>query len=269
MNWNKRINQKKLPKVIAFKTSEFWGNMKRFPTKSIDEYYNRFHKLLDELDDVDEPFLIKSAIRHFIFMLGPEFETYQNNFRLDNLPVKWNTQDRPTLLVLCHDYYNSVKPQGITKCDSSSTPFDRGAHQKKIRQWFMNPTKFSKELAKEQLKYLGKCLYHLSKTHLTDDCHVKKECARLRGATTSGSNAPSNTTGQLHHLTEDLMEDVVAVDDSDDCNDNDTNEADLLYFVHMSNHYLCLARNSSLPRPLRHPMQFPIIADSGANYHMF
>jgi hypothetical protein len=133
----------------------------------------------------------------------------------------------------------------------------------------MNPTKFSKELAKEQLKYLGKCLYHLSKTHLTDDCHVKKECARLRGATTSGSNAPSNTTGQLHHLTEDLMEDVVAVDDNDDCNDNDTNEADLLYFVHMSNHYLCLARNSSLPRPLRHPMQFPIIADSGANYHMF
>jgi hypothetical protein len=98
MNWYKRIDQTNVPEVIAFKTSEFWGNTKRFPTESIDEYYNRFHELLDELDDADEPISIKGAIRYFLFMLGPEFETIQNSFRLSNLPVKWNTQDWPTLL---------------------------------------------------------------------------------------------------------------------------------------------------------------------------
>jgi len=80
---------KNVPEVIAFKTSEFWGNMKRFPTESVDEYYNRFHDVLDELEDADEPISVKSAIRHFIFTLGPEFETIQNNFHLDNLPSKW------------------------------------------------------------------------------------------------------------------------------------------------------------------------------------
>jgi len=63
--------------------------MKRFPTESVDEYYNRFHDVLDELEDADEPISVKSAIRHFIFTLGPEFETIQNNFHLDNLPSKW------------------------------------------------------------------------------------------------------------------------------------------------------------------------------------
>jgi hypothetical protein len=99
---------KNVPDVIAFKTSEFWGNTKRFPNESIDDYYNRFHELLDELEDADEPISTKSAIRQFIFTLGPEFDTIQNNFRLENLPVKWNTQDWPTLLVLCCNYYNSV-----------------------------------------------------------------------------------------------------------------------------------------------------------------
>jgi len=44
-----------VPEVIAFKTSEFWGNTKRYPTESIDDYYNRFHELLDDLVDAEEP----------------------------------------------------------------------------------------------------------------------------------------------------------------------------------------------------------------------
>jgi hypothetical protein len=62
------------------------------------------------------------------------------------------------------------------------------------------------------------------------------------------------------------------VDDNDDCVtsiDNDTNEADLLYFVRVSNHYLHLVNNYSSSSSPRHTMQFPVIADSGANYHMF
>jgi len=53
---------KNVPEVIAFKTSEFWGNTKRFPNESIDDNYNRFHELLDELEDADEPISTKSAI---------------------------------------------------------------------------------------------------------------------------------------------------------------------------------------------------------------
>jgi len=136
----------------------------------------------------------------------------------------------------------------------------------------LNPTKFSKEIAKEQLKFPDKCLYHLSKSHLIDDCHVKKECARLCSANFSSSNASSSVVSQLRHLTEETIEKIVDADDNDDCVDsiyNDTNEADLLYFVHVSNHYLCLVRNSMLSSSLRHPMKFLIIADSGASYHMF
>jgi hypothetical protein len=39
------------------------------------------------------------------------------------------------------------------------------------------------------------------------------------------------------------------------------------YFSRMSNHYLRLAKAS--PHLPIHPMKYPIIADSGANYHMF
>jgi len=175
-----------VPEVIAHKTSEFWGNTKRFPSESVDDYYNRFHELLDDLEDADEPISTKSAIRHFIFTLGSEFEAIQNNFRLENLPVKWNTQDWPTILILCRDYYNSIKPQGIFKRDSNTASnFDREAHQKKVKMWFMNSSKFSKEISKEQQKFPDKCIYHLSKSHSTDNCHVKKECEK-------SSNPPSH-----------------------------------------------------------------------------
>jgi hypothetical protein len=41
-------------------------------------------------------------------MLGAEFETHC----FGNLAWQWSTQDWPTLLVLCHDYFNEVKPNG-------------------------------------------------------------------------------------------------------------------------------------------------------------
>jgi hypothetical protein len=49
---------------------------------------------------------------------------------------------------------------------------------------------------------------------------------------------------------------------------NDTNEESLHYFACITNHYLRLVRSSNQDNP-RHTMQYPIIADSGANYHMF
>jgi hypothetical protein len=58
------------------------------------------------------------------------------------------------------------------------------------------------------------------------------------------------------------------VDDSTEEVSNDTNEDSLHYFSRVSNHYLRLVKTTpSLVS--RHPRSFPIIVDSGANFHMF
>ncbi len=104
-----------IPKIIAAKTGDFWSQLKRFPQESVDNYYNCFHDLLDDLLEAEEPISTKSAIWHFIFTLGMEFESIQNNYRIGNLPTEWNTQDWPTLLVLCCNYSNSVNSQVLLK----------------------------------------------------------------------------------------------------------------------------------------------------------
>ncbi len=74
---------------------------------------------MHELSEADEIISTKSAIHHFIFNLGTEFVAIQNNFHIGLLPSEWHTQDWPTLLVLCRDYYHLVNPQDILKCDLS------------------------------------------------------------------------------------------------------------------------------------------------------
>jgi len=87
-----------VPKVIASKTVEFWGHTRRLPHESIDQYYDRIHELVDDLQDADEPISTKSAICQFIFTLGPEFDSIQNNFRVKVLPSVWYQEDWPTIL---------------------------------------------------------------------------------------------------------------------------------------------------------------------------
>jgi hypothetical protein len=270
---------KQVPEVIAAKTSIFWGSTKRQPHETIDEYYNRFKELLYEISSGPDQISSQSAMRHFIFTLGSEFETIQNNYRIDNLPVKWQTADWPTLLILCRDYFNSVRPQGVMKTTTNSDGFiDHTAHRKKVKAWFMNPSKFCKEIEAEQNKHPHKCIYHLSKTHPTEECSVKKECDKLianrkiTGNSTNGSTQ-SNTSGQLRHITEEISQDVepddedIDVSNEDDIH-NDTNEAVLSYFSRVTRHYLRLVKTK--PELItRHDMRFPIIADSGANFHMF
>jgi len=268
---------KNIPEVIAAKTSEFWGTLKRNPNESVDAYYNRFHDLLDDLAEADEAISTKSALRQFLFTLGPEFEPIQHNYRLNNLPEDWKTQDWPKFLALCRDYYNSVKPTLVEKKPSPSSDmhFDKEAHQKKIRDWFLNPTKFCKFIDNEQLRHPNKCIYHLSKTHTTDKCAVKLECDRIVAAKKKGASTPTptNSTGQLRHITEEASSDSVVEDVSDadfDQLGNDTNEDALLYFERLSKHYLRLVKSSySVLSDSRHTLQYPVIADSGANYHMF
>jgi len=108
----------------------------------------------------------------------------------------------PTLLVLCRDYANLVQPQGYSKVDPNSdfahnSSIDRLAHHKKIKQWFMNPSKFATELENEQAKYPGKCIYHLTTKHPTYDCFIKKECDKLVAARYKNfsSSGTSSTQG--------------------------------------------------------------------------
>jgi hypothetical protein len=123
-----------VPEVIAAKTVEFWGHTKCQPQESIDQYYDCFHELLDDLQEADEPISTRSAIRHFIFTLGHEFEPIQNNFRVKVLPSEWYQEDWPTILAPCRDYYNPVKPQSLLRKETSDVSSnDRLAHQKKIR----------------------------------------------------------------------------------------------------------------------------------------
>jgi len=242
---------KKVPEIIAAKTGEFRSTMKRSPNESIDSYFNRFHELLDDLNDAEEPVPLKSAIRHFIFTLGAEFETIQSNYRIGNLPPQWNTQDWPTLLVLCRDYYNSVKPFGSATKDATTnnptgnkTPgFDRLSYQKKVRQWFLNPQKFCQEIEREQLQHPNKCLFHLLSSHPTESCHVKLECDKIRTAKptapTSGNSTSTLTTtcspqGQLRHVTKEEFTDAEVFEhnaDDADFSANNTNKVGLLYFT--------------------------------------
>jgi len=237
-----------VPEVLAVKTAEFWSQMKRLPSESIDDYYNRFHELLEEINEDVETIPVKTAIRQFLFTLGVEFEPVQMSYHLGTLAPDWHTEDWPSLLVLCRDFYNLVNPKGPTAKrdqDRDHDPFaelhiDRSSHHKKIRSWFMDPAKHKSDIDTEQCKYSGHCLYHLTKTHRTEDCHVKKECDKLLAAKRSGSASGNSQTsvsqvsqGNLRHITEDEFADAIE-EDKDESSDhftNDTNESDLLYFA--------------------------------------
>ncbi len=246
--------------------------MKCLSTESVDEYYNHFHELLDEINNTEETISPKSAMRHFIFTLDSEFDTIQNNFRIGNLPPHWNTQDWPTLLILCRDYFNSVKPQGVLKRDQpGDSTFDRAAQHKKVKEWFMNPSKFRRDIENEHRKHSGKYIYHLSKTHTTDECNVKRECDKLLADRKNSSPSTQNagSSGQLRNLKEEIFEDAVSDDVTDDST-NDTNEDQLLYFARVTNPYLRLVKASTSGFPSScDTMKYPIIADCGGNYHMF
>jgi hypothetical protein len=195
-----------IPEVIAAKTIQL-GNTKRMANESVDAYYNHFKELFDKIQEADGNIPVKNAVRHFIFMLGSEFEPIQNNYHIDNLPLKlfdkiqeadgnipvknavrhfifmlvsefepiqnnyhidnlplkWQTKDWLTILVLCHNFYHSFKPQGIqpSKNNFSAHNVNHLTHQKKVKEWFLHPAKYCKEIASEQRKCPNKYIYHL------------------------------------------------------------------------------------------------------------
>ena len=101
-------------------------------------------------------------------------------------------------------------------------------------------------------------------------CNVKLECDKLVTDKKS-SVLVSSSSGQLRHITEEQYEDAVTDEPSNSMSEepcNDTSDASLHYFARVRNHYLRLVKSSS-PVHIRHTMQYPIIVDNGANFHMF
>jgi hypothetical protein len=64
---------KNVPEVIAMKTAEFWGTLKRSPYETVDEYYNRFQDLLDDLSDADT--VIPTSSAKVFFLLNGYLKT--------------------------------------------------------------------------------------------------------------------------------------------------------------------------------------------------
>ncbi len=146
---------------------------------------------------------------------------------------------------------------------------DLVAHKKKICEWFMNPTKFQYDIDYIHRLHPDKCIFHLTKSHPTCDCHVKKEYDKfLSNKKSSSTSSGTDSTGNLRQIMEDVYEDALADDALEVSHeDNDTNEDSLIYFFRLTNHYLRLVKSDASVS--RHDMKYPIIADSGANFHMF
>jgi hypothetical protein len=98
-----------------------------------------------------------------------------------------------------------------------------------VKQWFLNPTKFRREIEAEQRRHPGKCIYHLSKSHPTTDCNVKKECEKILADNKDSSITSASsqgTSGQLRNVKEEIFEDAVSDDTEDvlpETPSNDTN----------------------------------------------
>jgi hypothetical protein len=63
---------KNVPEVLEAKTAEFWSKLKQANSEPVDNYYNRFHELLDEINDFSQncfqarcysPFYLYTGIR--------------------------------------------------------------------------------------------------------------------------------------------------------------------------------------------------------------
>jgi hypothetical protein len=122
-----------------------------------------------------------------------------------------------------------------TPTDNSS---DKAPHQKKVHEWFLSPIQFCKEIEAEQRLHPSKCIYHLDKTHSTENCAVKNECDQILASRNASMPSSSSTSsGHLQHITEEVFEDSVQEDSRDEIDrSNDTNQDVLNYFARLTNH---------------------------------
>jgi len=80
-------------------------------------------------------------------------------------------------------------------------------------------------------------IFHLSKSHATENCYLKKECDKNKSQTKDSigkSSAQSGSgVGQLRHVTEEFYEDAVSTDLVEETQD-ESNDRDQAFFVNMT-----------------------------------
>jgi hypothetical protein len=81
-----------VPEVIAAKTSEFWGQTKRLPHETIDQFFNRFHDLLDDLQEAEEPIFVKTK-RQLAFEVPAGFRRSNSHQQLFGTLAHTTIQD--------------------------------------------------------------------------------------------------------------------------------------------------------------------------------
>jgi len=118
---------------------------------------------------------MKSAMQHFSFTQVKNLKQFRITIVLEIFLWSDKLKTCPALLVLCRDYFNSIKLHGVWKCHQSQnnnviTPSIHLAHHKKVKHRFLNPDQFCQEFESEQKKHHGKCIYHLSISCLTAEC---------------------------------------------------------------------------------------------------
>ncbi len=118
-------------------------------------------------------------MRHFIFLLGSEIESIQIIILLGT--YLWiGTQLTGRLFLfsvvititqwILLDYWKKRKILHLKL---------KWIKQHNTRIWFVNFMMYCKEMTVGQRHYADKCIYHLIKSHTTDECHVKHECIKL------------------------------------------------------------------------------------------
>jgi len=140
-------------------------------------------------------------------------------------------------------FYNSINPKGLSSVGNSGnnsiSNTDHHAPHKKVNMWFSFPSKYWKEIEAEQKQYPGLCLYHLTKSHTTEVCSVRKEYTKAQeNKKDLNTNSATKVMGQLRNIKKEMFEDAVSEEDDvqADCS-NDTKEDDLHYFSRLTNHY--------------------------------
>lgn len=117
-------------------------------------------------------------------------------------------------------------------------------HHKKVKPHFLNSDQYCRENESEQKKN-GKCIYHLTESHPTEYCSLKKECyhilAEKQDSSTAPMNVSSKATEHLRNVKEELVEGAIdhdAVEDTD-VSANGANQDESYHFAWLSNH-ICI-----------------------------
>jgi len=118
-------------------------------SESIDSYYNRFHELLEDLSDADEPIALKVQFINLFLPWGQNLKQFRIIFASEiyhQLGILQIGQLFFCFVGIITILLNLVLSIVVFSQNTIEQGFDREAHQKKVKEWFMSPVKFAVKL---------------------------------------------------------------------------------------------------------------------------